>query len=795
MFFFKKYGLLWQNARNLQYIKKGNFSISRKMADSKLKTKEFLSNKWVSVPETLLIIRKHKEINKEIIEKLEVPFVVKPNNGYWWKWILVFDKKDSLWNFITNTWEVYSRERLFTHLGYILDWFFSLSWLRDRVLIERKIVLDSQIDLLWKYGLPDIRVIVYNMVPVMAMFRVPTKESWGKANIHAWACWVWIDIWTWKLTFISKWGKLVKAIPWIWDVRWIKLPFWDKVLNLAVSVQKHTKIGFLWCDIVLDKDFGPILLEMNVRPGLEIQVINLSPLKTRLEKVYGISVNSVEKWVRLWRDLFSWDIEEKIRHITWKKVLGTKEYVRIFLKDKSYKYLANIKVSQSSNYINRSFLENILKVDSHWIKKIKLDCEILGQKKAIKFIIKHLESTNIILWISSLKWFLVDPFKYKKWEVLFSDNSLLKGKNIAVTKSYKKQILDIDRRLIKIDKKILILKHIAPINKEEEREKFVNHKGDYVPKFKYEPMPLDLNSLEKNVLDIEIPEIDLNNIYKRKKEEILNKIQFLKAFKKQDTSWMMNYSKKIYWSIIEDNLEYSEDVLKNKNKIVSESDFLDFEEIKDYINKFNHIYNIKINLSKWSTTARLTMKWDNLILREWEKIWKREIRSVIAHEIEGHYIRGFNGRKIDLSIFSRWTASYSEIEEWIAIYNQSRFITKKDQKFYGIFERYFFLDYCINHSYKKLVKKMEEYYEEDYNRIFNYIVRLKRWFEDISKSGCFMKDVVYVNGYLAIQDYLENWGDLKELYLWKVHIKDLEEIKMSYVLDVDFNDLKIPFFL
>lgn len=353
--FFKKYGLLWQNARNLQYIKWSDFAISKKLADSKLKTKEFLKSKWVSVPETLVIVKKHEEINNEMIEKLEIPFVVKPNNWYWWKWILIFEKKDALWNFITKDWDVYSKNKLFSHLAYILDGFFSLSWLRDRVLIEKKISLDPQIELLGKYGLPDIRVIVYNMVPVMAMLRVPTKESWWKGNLHAWACWVWIDIWTGKLTFISKKWKIVKSIPWIWDIRWIKLPFWDDVLRIAVSVQKHTKIKFLWCDIVLDKEFWPLLLEMNVRPWLEIQVVNRTPLKTRLEKVYWISVNSVSKWVRLWRDIFSWDIEEKIKSITWKQILWTKEYINIFNENKDYKYLANIRVSQNSSYINKTF--------------------------------------------------------------------------------------------------------------------------------------------------------------------------------------------------------------------------------------------------------------------------------------------------------------------------------------------------------------------------------------------------------------------------------------------------------
>jgi D-alanine-D-alanine ligase-like ATP-grasp enzyme len=66
-----------------------------------------------------------------------------------------------------------------------------------------------------------------------------------------------------------------------------------------VQVQQVTGIKFLGCDIVLDEQAGPLLLEINVRPGLEIQNVNLAPLKTRLDKVEGVDVNSVEKGVRV----------------------------------------------------------------------------------------------------------------------------------------------------------------------------------------------------------------------------------------------------------------------------------------------------------------------------------------------------------------------------------------------------------------------------------------------------------------------------------------------------------------
>jgi glutathione synthase/RimK-type ligase-like ATP-grasp enzyme len=45
------------------------------------------------------------------------------------------------------------------------------------------------------------------------------------------------------------------------------------------------ELGYLGVDIVLTPDKGPILLELNARPGLGIQIANLAGLVPRLEKI------------------------------------------------------------------------------------------------------------------------------------------------------------------------------------------------------------------------------------------------------------------------------------------------------------------------------------------------------------------------------------------------------------------------------------------------------------------------------------------------------------------------------
>lgn len=791
---FRSHGLLGQNARNLQYIKGGNFSLAKKLADSKLGTKNFLASRKVAVPETLAIIKRYQDVTIEKIEALEPPFVVKPNNGYGGKGILVIDSRSSEGNFVTNSQDVYTSKELSEHFTYVLDGFFSLSGGRDMVIIEKKIILTKEIELLGKFGLPDIRIVAYNMVPVMAMMRIPTEESDGKANIHGWACAAWIDIGTGKLTYISHKGKTVKTIPGIGDVRGTVVPDWEKILALGVQVQQVTGIKFLGCDVVLDESDGPLLLEINVRPGLEIQNVNLAPLKDRLDKVEGVEINSVEKWVRLGRDLFSGDIEERIKSVSGKEVLGAREYLKIFHDEKSYNYIADIRVSLFENFIDRSFVTDILQIDIGDKNTLRFDGEILWQKKIFRFQVDDLEGEKIHLWKRSLRGFLIDPYKYKKWENPFlPDTNLKKEKNVAITKTHVSQLLDLDKAIMKIDKKLLILKYITPTNIVEQKQIFIEKRGDYVPKFEYQKLQLDLDSLEHDLKNIEIPDIPHAEIYEKKQEEVHNKIRFLRAFKDQNTTDITLYSKKIFWDIQEDNFHKAKEIIAWRDQVKNEEEILSYSDIKDYTKKFNHIYGIKVRIVEAETTARFTMKGDSLMFRRWSTVWKREMRSIIAHEIEGHYLRKINGKKSPYSILARGWARYIETDEGLAIYNQNRFLGPQDRKYYTIFERYYFVQYALKHSYKRLVKHLSEFYDNDYERVFTFMLRLKRGFVDPSREGIFMKDVVYVNGFFSVQAAIDLGFSMKDLYIWKLHLDDIVSVSESNVLGKHKKDVVIPF--
>jgi len=118
--------------------------------------------------------------------------------------------------------------------------------------------------------------------------------------------------------------------------------------------------------------------------------------------------------------------------------------------------------------------------------------------------------------------------------------------NSSIIKNYKDELQKIDKALIGIDKKLIILTHLIPTNIEEQRQLFVESEGSHVPIFTYNKPDLDFDQLLKNLSAIDIPEIPLSGLYIRKKEEVENKILFLKAFRENEARDMTLYSKKLF---------------------------------------------------------------------------------------------------------------------------------------------------------------------------------------------------------------------------------------------------------
>jgi len=282
----KKLGILGMNARNIDYVSKHNDRRLYPLVDNKLLTKKLAEEHGIETPYLYADIKYQADIRKlkDLLPKNE-GFVLKPAQGSGGKGILIITRQDSDGYYKANGEKVEFYE-LKRHLSNILSGLYSLGGKDDVALIERVIEFADDFEGFSFEGVPDVRVIVYKGFPVMAMMRLSTLVSDGKANLHQGAVGVGIDIVTGEAISAVQFDRPIQEHPDTKkDLSLLKVPFWAEVLKLASGSYDMTKLGYLGADIVIGKKRGPMLLELNARPGLAIQIANKMGLSQRLEKI------------------------------------------------------------------------------------------------------------------------------------------------------------------------------------------------------------------------------------------------------------------------------------------------------------------------------------------------------------------------------------------------------------------------------------------------------------------------------------------------------------------------------
>ena len=329
--------LLGMNERNLTYVRPLNKRRGREFADNKLIAKRLLRKNGLPVPALITRIRTHAELENFNWETLPESFALKPNRGFGGEGILIVygRKRNRTDAWVKASGSIVTTEDLKAHIRYILDGSFSLTNTPDIAFFEERLKLLKLFKPYAYRGIPDIRVIVFNRVPVMAMLRLPTRDSDGKANLQQGAIGTGIDLATGTTTsaVVGK-SHIIEYVPKTrLALSGIRIPYWNEILRIAVESQAVSGLGFLGADIAIDRDRGPVLLELNARPGLSIQIANLSGLKSRLNRVKGLKVKTTERGILLGKNLFGGEIEEEIEELSGKRVIGSIEKVKLIGKD------------------------------------------------------------------------------------------------------------------------------------------------------------------------------------------------------------------------------------------------------------------------------------------------------------------------------------------------------------------------------------------------------------------------------------------------------------------------------
>ena len=279
-------GILSINQRNSDYVLKYNQRKLYPLVDDKLKTKKLAIQAGIAVPELYQIISSEHQI-KELESILEPykDFVIKPAHGAGGDGILVITDR-VLGRYRQINGKLITVNEMGYHLSCLLSGAYSLGGHSDYAIIEHRVVVDPVFKEVSYEGIPDIRIITLLGYPAMAMVRLPTRLSGGKANLHQGAIGVGINLATGKTLGGVFHNDAIDFHPdTLAPIVDITVPYWDKILEIAASCYELTGLGYLGVDIVLDKDHGPLMLELNARPGLNIQIANREGGLTRYKQI------------------------------------------------------------------------------------------------------------------------------------------------------------------------------------------------------------------------------------------------------------------------------------------------------------------------------------------------------------------------------------------------------------------------------------------------------------------------------------------------------------------------------
>ncbi|WP_411820939.1 alpha-L-glutamate ligase-like protein [Hyphococcus formosus] len=289
----RKNGVIGINERNVRYVSALNPRKYFYKVDDKEVTKTLAAAAGIPTPELYGVIKDARDMKRlpEIMDHSD-GFVIKPAQGSQGKGIFVVEGP------LKGGWRLSSGRRVDLddikfQINNMLSGMYSLGGQPDKALIEYRVKFDDIFGKVSYKGVPDIRLIVLKGIPIFSMVRLPTAESDGKANLHKGGVGVGVNIATGLTARAMQFDRLIDIHPdTAHPLEDIQAPYWEDILLMAAKSYDVTGLGYIGVDVVLDREKGPLLLELNARPGISIQIANRRGMREVLERAMSLSATN-----------------------------------------------------------------------------------------------------------------------------------------------------------------------------------------------------------------------------------------------------------------------------------------------------------------------------------------------------------------------------------------------------------------------------------------------------------------------------------------------------------------------
>ena len=453
-----------------------------------------------------------------------------------------------------------------------------------------------------------------------------------------------------------------------------------------------------------------------------------------------------EKGVRIAQELFGLKIEKGVKEA--RDVIGSLEEIKIIAPTEMRHLWASINPIVEGSILDKKLAEELGLMEKTESGQLKVKFS-LGSKRIQTLVYTEDLSDkdfSMIIGKRDLQGFLIDPMKGK--------NKVLKLPVLLTGSDEEVPFFEADRELTDMDRKLKLLWHLKPANLKEESEKFLADPF-YDPQFEYRKLAFDSHELKIALKKIEesLDDSPLGRLFQKKAQEHLKKIWLLEARGKEDFT---NHSFELYGKPSESLVLKAREKLEGKPR-----DFVEpgrYFSVPEAIVEFERVFQ-EYGLDHWRI-----------------KVNKHMVSACSAGKECTLFITAENGKHQIYGLFNRGFGNFLETQEGLAIWNQERVSTVDNEKNYRSATLIFVLEFARKHGFA------ETY---DYclklgmtpDRALQTTLKVKRGMKDTSKPGVFTKDGLYFSGYLQVQNFVVNGGNLKDLYYGKYNLEDLPLIK------------------
>lgn len=316
---------------------------------------------------------------------------------------------------------------------------------------------------------------------------------------------------------------------------------------------------------------------------------------------------------------------------------------------------------------------------------------------------------------------------------------------------------------------------INPINERSARQTFMKTKQN--PQFNYDPYDPYLSTMQAVLKEIHLDDTPVGLLLDAKRKELIQKIDLMQSI---GTPLMPRMSAKLYTPPNEKLVEHAYELLKLP--AAEKSINIKRQEARAMIKTaFKELgFKWRIATKEMVTSARVNPLTRTLELRKKERFSRRYVQRLIAHELGIHALRAENGSLQPLRIFLHGTAGYLEVEEGLAAYAEDYCGLMSTSILRNYAGRVIAIAYAQNHDFVQTYKHLRKFFNE--KTAWKIALRVKRGLTDTSVPGAFTKDAIYLRGYRRIKRFVKRGGDISQLMVGKISIKDLEMVE--YIPDV-----------